>query len=142
VGREGGGLDRHENGPYDPKPYLRVTNDAQPDSVTTTYNLGDNFPRPVDQREIVDNSFLQLVLFGIKPWDDQTVLNSLEVGDRTSAYLLAVNTTSGTAWHRFTFDGYGEQPDGRDWALFFDNPRARRAAVCGRSWRANAASTS
>jgi glucoamylase len=119
------------NGPYSPKPYyLRVTKDGQPDQGTT-YNLGDNFPRPVDQREIVDNSFLQLVLFGIKAWDDETVLNSLEVGDSTSAYPLAVNTPSGTIWHRFTYDGYGEQANGDDWDLFFDNPQRQTR---GRLW--------
>jgi glucoamylase len=25
-------------------------------------------------------------------------------------------------WHRFTFDGYGEQANGRDWDMFFNNP--------------------
>src|SRR3954453_3583214 len=65
------------NGPYSPKPYyLRITKDAQPNKGTT-YTLGDNFPRPVDQREIVDNSFLGLTLWGVKRWDDGTVLNSL-----------------------------------------------------------------
>ena len=119
------------NGPYSPRPYyLRVTKDGMPDNPTT-YNLGDNFDRPVDQREIVDNSFLGLVLFGVKPWNDPTVLNSLIVGDRTSAYPLAVATPSGTAWHRFTFDGYGEQPDGGDWDLFFDNPVGQTR---GRLW--------
>jgi glucoamylase len=119
------------NGPYAPKPYyLRITKNADPDTGTT-YSLGDNFNRPVDQREIVDNSFLGLVLFGVKPFDDQTILNSLTVGDRTSAYPLAVTTPSGTFWHRFTFDGYGEQADGRDWDLFFDNP-ARQTR--GRLW--------
>jgi glucoamylase len=118
------------NGPYDPKPYyLRVTKDAMP-NVGTTYNLGDNFDHPVDQREIVDNSFLGLVLFGVKPWNDKVVRNSLLVGDSQSAYLLAVNTPSGTVWHRFTFDGYGEQADGGDWDLF-DNP-ARQTR--GRLW--------
>ena len=34
-------------------------------------------------------------------------------------------------WHRFTYDGYGEQADGRDWDLFFDNP-ARQ--TFGRAW--------
>ena len=120
-----------ETGPYSPRPYyLRVTKDAKP-NLGTTYNLGDNFDRPVDQREIVDNSFLGLVLFGVKPWDDQVVRNSLQVGDTTSAYPLAVNTPSGTVWHRFTFDGYGEQADGGDWDLFFDNP-ARQTR--GRLW--------
>jgi glucoamylase len=120
-----------QNGPYSPRPYyLRVTKDAQP-NVGTTYGLGDNFNRPVDQREIVDNSFLGLVLFGAKKWNDQTVLNSLKVGDETSAYPLKVNTASGPVWHRFTFDGYGEQADGGDWDLFFDNP-ARQTR--GRLW--------
>jgi glucoamylase len=119
------------NGPYAPKPYyLRITKDAQPDNAFM-YTLGDNFPRPVDQREIVDNSFLGLTLFGVKRWNDRTVRNSLEVGDRTSAYPLAVNTPSGTVWHRFTFDGYGEQADGGDWDLFFSNPAGQTR---GRLW--------
>ena len=46
------------NGPYSPTPYyLRVTKDGNPDNGFK-YTLGDNFPRQVDQREIVDNSFL------------------------------------------------------------------------------------
>ena len=123
------------NGPYSPRPYyLRVTKDANP-NAGTRYELGDNFIRngdkTVDQREIVDNSFLGLVLFGVKKWNDPTVLNSLLVGDSQSAYPLLVNTPSGPVWHRFTFDGYGEQADGRDWDLFFDNP-ARQTR--GRLW--------
>jgi glucoamylase len=131
------------NGPYSPKPYyLRVTKPesptpgAQPNpNAGTRYELGDNFIRngdkTVDQREIVDNSFLGLVLFGVKRWNDPTVLNSLLVGDETSAYPLRVNTPSGPVWHRFTFDGYGEQADGGDWDLFFNNP-ARQTR--GRLW--------
>ena len=119
------------NGPYSPRPYyLRVTKDGNPDAATK-YTLGDNFPRQVDQREIVDNSFLGLVLFGVKRHDDQTILNSLKVGDETSAEPLKVNTDNGEFWRRFTFDGYGEQADGRDWDLFFDNP-ARQ--TFGRAW--------
>ena len=132
-----------ENGPYSPRPYyLRVTKDAKP-NMGTTYTLGDNFDRPVDQREIVDNSFLGLVLFGVKPWNDRTILNSLKVGDETSAEPLLVNTANGQFWRRFTFDGYGEQADGGDWDLFFDDPQpARRSGARGRCWRASAASTS
>jgi glucoamylase len=111
------------NGPYAPRPYyLRVTKDGNP-NAGTTYNLGDNFDRPVDQREIVDNSFLGLVLFGVKKFDDATILNSLAVGDAQLEF--------GGIWHRFTFDGYGEQADGGDWDLFFDNP-ARQTR--GRLW--------
>ena len=52
------------NGPYSPRPYyLRVTKNADPD-VGTTYDLQDNYPTPVDQRRVVDQSFLGLVLLG------------------------------------------------------------------------------
>jgi glucoamylase len=121
------------NGPYSPKPYyVRVTKDANPNDGST-YNLGDNFDRPVDEREIVDNSFLGLVLFGAKKWNDGTILNSLDVGDGNAStpYPLKVDTPSGPVWHRFTYDGYGEQLNGDDWDLFFDNP-ARQTR--GRLW--------
>jgi glucoamylase len=114
------------NGPYSPRPYyLRVTKDGDPNNGFR-YTLGDNYAdesgdTTVDQREIVDNSFLGLVLFGVKKWNDPTVLNSLIVGDQTSAYPLRVDTPSGPVWHRFTYDGYGEQPNGHDWDLFFGN---------------------
>ena len=119
------------NGPYSSKPYyVRVTKDGNPNDGTK-YSLGDNFDRPVDEREIVDNSFLGLTLWGVKRWNDPTVQNSLKVGDSAGPFPLAVNTPSGTVWHRFTFDGYGEQRDGGDWDLFFDNP-ARQTR--GRLW--------
>ncbi|WP_081685934.1 glycoside hydrolase family 15 protein [Candidatus Solirubrobacter pratensis] len=114
------------NGPYSPKPYyLRVTKDGNP-NAGTTYGLGDNFPRPVDQREIVDNSFLGLVLFGAKKWNDPAILNSLAVGDSQ----LRADTPNGPVWHRFTFDGYGETDDGGDWDLF---PTAA-GQTHGRAW--------
>jgi glucoamylase len=114
-------------GPYsDAAYYLRVTKDGDPDDGST-YSLGDNFPRPVDEREIVDNSFLGLVLFGVKRWDDPTVLNSLRVGDAQ----LAADTPHGRIWHRFSFDGYGETAaDGGDWDIF---PTAARQTL-GRAW--------
>ena len=101
---------------YSPAPYyLRLTKDANPNDGSD-YNLGDNFPRPVDEREIVDQSFLGLVLFGVKPHDDPTVLNSLEVGDDA----LKVDTPNGPVWNRFTLDGYGETASGGDWDIFPD----------------------
>jgi glucoamylase len=111
---------------YSPTPhYLRVTKDADPNDGST-YGLGDNFPREVDEREIVDQSFLGLVLFGVKPHDDPAVLNSLAVGDD----VLKVVTPHGPVWYRFTFDGYGERPDGGDWDIF---PTAQRQTL-GRLW--------
>src|SRR3954452_4541601 len=103
------------NGSLSDKPYyLRITKDANPNDGST-YNLGDNYSlNPIDERRVVDNSFLGLVLFGAKRFDDPTVLNSLAVGDRE----LRVNTPNGPVWHRFSHDGYGETADGGDWNIF------------------------
>ena len=127
------------NGPLSPKPYyLRITKDANPDDGST-YGLGDNFPRPVDEREIVDNSFLGLVLFGAKKWNDPTVLNSLAVGDRE----LRVDTPNGPVWHRFSHDGYGETARRRRLEHLPDrrgpDARARVAAAHRRARRVRAA---
>jgi glucoamylase len=114
-------------GPYSPDPYyLRLTKTGDPNSGTT-YNPGDNHPVAEDERLIVDQSFLGLVLWGVKRFDDPTVKNSLAVGDK----VLGVDTPIGTVWHRFTFDGYGEQTDGGDWDLFSGNPAGQTR---GRLW--------
>jgi glucoamylase len=115
-----------DNGPYSPRPYyVRVTKDANPNNGLR-YDLGDNRPTLVDQREIVDNSFLGLVLFGVKEHDDPTVLNSLAVGDAQ----LRVETPNGPVWHRFTYDGYGETATGADWDIF----PTKGGQTLGRLW--------
>ncbi len=106
------------NGPYAPKPYyLRLTTDRRPDSGTT-YAIGDSGPGAIDQRKVVDPSFLELVRLGIKAPGDPAIVNSLAVAD---AQL---------GGHRYTDDGYGEQRDGGPWQLYSDG--ARR--TLGRLW--------
>ena len=120
-----------ENGPYSPRPYyLRVTKDAMPNQGMT-YNLGDNFDRPVDQREIVDNSFLGLVLFGceaLEPPDRAELAAGRRQHERLSAGGRHAERDGKAS---LPFDGYGEQADGGEWDLFFDNP-ARQTR--GRLW--------
>ena len=121
-----------DNGPYAPKPYyLRVTKDAKP-NVGTTYKLGDNFPRHVDQREIVDNSFLGLVLFGVKRHDDhddpQLAPGRRRADRRAAAGEHAQRRSSGGA-SRST--ATASRRDGGDWDLFFDNPQRQ---TFGRAW--------
>jgi glucoamylase len=102
------------NGPYSPDPYyLRITKDANPNDGSK-YDPGDNHSQQEDERKIVDQSFLGLVLFGAKPASDPVIRNSLAVGDK----VLKVDTPNGPVWHRFTFDGYGETATGADWDIF------------------------
>ncbi|MFC4852453.1 glycoside hydrolase family 15 protein [Actinophytocola glycyrrhizae] len=113
-------------GPLSPDPYyLRLTKDGNPDAGTT-YNLGDNNIGEVDQRTVVDLSFLELVRLGIRPADDPAVRNTISVVDRE----LGERTPVGQLWHRFTGDGYGEQANGGPWNVNWPTP----TRTYGRLW--------
>ncbi|SCK57825.1 glycoside hydrolase family 15 protein [Streptomyces sp. WMMB 322] len=114
------------NGPHSSEPYyLRLTKDGKP-NAGTAYELGNNNEGRADQRSVVDAGFLELVRLGVKPADDPVIRNSLEVVDRE----LAVDTPSGRHWHRYSGDGYGEQPDGEPWTV--DRPEVK--TTYGRLW--------
>jgi glucoamylase len=114
------------NGPYSSQPYyLRLTKDADPNDGST-YSIGDSGPSAADERTVVDTSFLELVRLGVKRPDDPTILNSLAVTDDR----LAVDTPNGRFWHRFDFDGYGEQRNGAPWDSFPPDS----LATLGRAW--------
>jgi glucoamylase len=113
-------------GPYSSSPYyLRLTKDGNPDAGTT-YNLGDSGPT-LDQRAVVDPSFLELVRLGVKSASDPVIQNTIHVVDQQ----LAVTTPSGTFWHRYNGDGYGEQRDGSPWNIGF--PSGSQTTI-GRIW--------
>jgi glucoamylase len=121
------------NGPYSPRPYyLRLTKDGRPNSGTT-YNIGDSGPT-VDQRKVVDPSYLELVRLGVKPANHPVVLNTVRVVDDQ----LASGEASGRYfWHRFNFDGYGEKKDGSPWDIgFAANPTEvwSNNVTIGRNW--------
>jgi glucoamylase len=63
-------------GPYSSGPYfLRVTKDGNP-NAGTTYDIGDSGPSNVDQRRVVDPSYLDLVRLGVLPAHDPAVVNT------------------------------------------------------------------
>ena len=98
---------RTTNGPLSDRPYyLRLTVDGKADAGTT-YTIGDGGPT-IDQRRVVDTSYLELVRLGVKRADDQSIRDTLPVVDSE----LGVMTTNGEFWHRYNHDGYGETPDG------------------------------
>jgi len=114
------------NGPLSDAPYfLRLTKDGDP-NAGTTYSIGDGGPSAVDQREVVDSSFLDLVRYGIEQADDPDVLSTLPVIDRE----LKVETPNGPFWRRFSFDGYGETRTGGQWTI--TDPDT--STTLGRAW--------
>jgi glucoamylase len=117
---------RTTTGPLSSSPYyLRITKDGRPDRGTE-YGIGDGGPSAVDQRRVVDPSFLDLVRLGLEEPDDPDVLSTLSVVDED----LRVETPHGPFWHRFSFDGYGEKRDGGQWDITEDDTRT----TLGRAW--------
>jgi glucoamylase len=95
------------NGPLSSAPYfLRISMDGNADAGTT-YTLADGGPT-VDQRTVVDPSFLELVRLGVLRADNPAVKSTLPVVDQQ----LGVNTPNGQFWHRYNHDGYGESLTG------------------------------
>ena len=104
------GTDRHTHTPY----YVRVTRDGDPEAghLRTLANDGPT----LDEREIIDGGFLELVRLGVKPWDDEVVRNSLVETDNT----IRVDTPHGPAFYRYNGDGYGERErdeEGAPWTV-------------------------
>ncbi len=113
-------------GPYGPAYYLRLTKDGNP-NAGTTYNIGDSGPAAIDQRDVVDPSFLEMVRLGIKSPTDPNILSTIGVVDRQLSDL----TPNGRFWHRYTGDGYGEQRNGAPWNVGF--PPGSQTTI-GRLW--------
>lgn len=114
------------NGPLAPHAYyLRLTKDGNP-NAGTTYSLGDGGPSAIDQRSVVDPSFLELVRLGVKPANDPVIAMSLSVVDTQ----LKVDTPNGSFWHRYDFDGYGETREGTPWVI--SDPDT--GLTLGRAW--------
>jgi glucoamylase len=98
------------NGPLASTPYyLRITDNGDA-NTGAQIQIADGGPL-VDQRRVVDPSFLDVVRLGVKAADDRNVVATLPVIDRELGYT----TANGPFWHRSSFDGYGEKRDGSQW---------------------------
>ncbi|HEX5849835.1 MAG TPA: glycoside hydrolase family 15 protein [Rubrobacter sp.] len=152
------------NGPLADHPYyLRITkspgddpadSDVPPNpNAPTTYSIGDSGPSTIDQRLVVDTSYLELVRLGVKPADDPAIVRTLNVVDSKAIVGpfptppnepqkrgLRVDTPNGTFWHRFNFDGYGETRDGGPWDIGYPScdtlprPCLQSQRTIGRAW--------
>jgi glucoamylase len=65
----------------------------------------------VDEWQLLDPSFLELVRVGIKSPRDPRIVDSLELIDQ----LIKVKTPVGDAWYRYNHDAYGETRNGGDY---------------------------
>ncbi len=96
------GTEKHGHTPY----YVRVTRDGEPESGVKR-TLANGGPT-LDERDIIDGGFLELVRLGIKPWDDPVVRNSVAEVDKT----IRVDLDGKPAFYRYNGDGYGERERG------------------------------
>ena len=125
--------------------YVRI---APPEVADAASPAGGFVPiknRPPDQTNepaihIISPDALALVRFGLRAADDPHILNTIKVIDR----LLQVDLPSGTSWHRYNDDGYGEHEDGspfdgtgvgQAWPLL-TGERAHYELACGNRQRA------
>jgi glucoamylase len=100
-------------GPY----YMRILpelvgqeNPAE-DKETRILRIANRAPDEADEfpaRDVVDGGFLELVRHGIRAPDHPIVLNTLKIIDA----VLKVETPAGPSWHRYNYDGYGQQRNG------------------------------
>jgi glucoamylase len=89
--------------------YIRIGGDTDPnDGDTLDVNNGGG---AWDERDVVDQSFLELVRLGVRPAGDSVIVNSLRIIDAT----IRVVTPNGPAFYRYNHDGYGETWFGGPW---------------------------
>ncbi len=101
------------SGTYGARYFLRLSRTGDPNAAIT-YNLG-NGSIDADQRQIVDQGFLELVRLGILPASDSDVTASLQVIDN----VIRRTTPTGDGFYRYgtnadgSEDGYGDcyEPD-------------------------------
>lgn len=89
--------------------YMRIDNNTDPDDgfQLDVHNGGGVH----DERDVVDQGFIELVRMGIRPASDPIIQNSLKIIDQT----IRVQTPNGPDMYRYNHDGYGETYFGGPW---------------------------
>ncbi|WP_281214013.1 glucan 1,4-alpha-glucosidase [Shewanella insulae] len=116
--------------------YLRLAPNGTPDSAD---KLADNNGRAgLDQREVLDGGFLELVRYGVKSANDKTVNNTLKLIDNTALEdnlrvkyeFTAKDGSKFPGFRRYGNDGYGEDTDtGANYAENGNNTPGQRGRV-------------
>jgi hypothetical protein len=99
------------SGPFAPRYFIRLSKTGDPNAAIS-YNVGNGGPT-LDQRQVIDQGFLELTRLGELPATDSDILASLPVVDAK----IRNTTAAGDGFHRYNGDGYGDRSsDGRPWA--------------------------
>lgn len=95
------------NGYYERVASVNANNVSRFQNVIHVKNVpdGDAYLNAV---HLVSPDALALVRFGLRAADDPRIIDTVKVIDA----LLKIDTPSGTTWHRYNDDGYGEHADG------------------------------
>jgi glucoamylase len=92
------------DGPLSPQPYfIRLSKNGDPNSAYD-YTVGNGDPTSYDQRDVIDQGFLELTRLGELPGGSPLIANSLAV----AAATIDVPTATGTGVLRYNGDGYGD----------------------------------
>jgi glucoamylase len=88
--------------------YVRIGPAAAQGGLRGRVNVANRAGESLPAVAMVGMEYLHLVRLGLRTAQDQRILNTLKITEA----LLGVTTPSGTAYHRYNHDGYGEHADG------------------------------
>ena len=123
----------HKIGRNNGKYYLRITQNQNPNDGANIN--GSNGRPPINEKEVLDGGFLELVRYGIRTAKDPQILDSLVELDDTNLpenlrvkyeFVFPENSNTYPGWRRYGNDGYGERTsDGSNYVGGLADQRGR-----------------
>jgi glucoamylase len=92
--------------------YIRIAPPGSEGDLSALLELKNRRGERIAASSLVSMDFSYLVRLGLRKATDPRILDTIKVIDR----VLTTDTPSGTIYHRYNEDGYGEQSDGSPFA--------------------------
>lgn len=92
--------------------YIRIAPPGNNGNLDTRLELSNREGETIAASALVSMDFSYLVRLGLRSALDPRIVETIKVVDQ----ILSVKTPSGTLYHRYNEDGYGEQADGSPFA--------------------------
>lgn len=123
----------HKIGSNNGKYYLRITQNPNPNDGEDIN--GSNGRPPINEKEVLDGGFLELVRYGVRAANDERILDSLVELDDTNLpenlrvkyeFVFPGDSKTYPGWRRYGNDGYGERTsDGSNYVGGLSDQRGR-----------------